>query len=164
MTAKFRHPIFAALASKAAALFTVLALASAPGLPADVGQWKAIGSQGGLVLAMAVSPSNPSTIYAATDRRVYKSVDGGGSWDGSDLAESIHVLVPTRDPSVVYAARFGSACVHRSADGGHTFTSRRRPAEGAPAFLSHAVIEKGSSAYSTPETCGRVLRDRRLWR
>lgn len=47
------------------------------------GSWKVSGSVAG-VRFVAVDPTNSSTIYAATNRAVLKSVDGGESWAGAD--------------------------------------------------------------------------------
>ena len=89
--------------------------------------------------AIAVAESNPSVIYVGTGEScirgnisygngVYKSTDGGRSWNYIGLKETQHiarVLVNPRNPDIVYVAAFGHAYgpnpergVYRSTDGG----------------------------------------------
>jgi photosystem II stability/assembly factor-like uncharacterized protein len=89
--------------------------------------------------AIAVAESNPSVIYVGTGEScirgnisygngVYKSTDGGRSWNYIGLKETQHiarVLVNPHNPDIVYVAAFGHAYgsnpergVYRSNDGG----------------------------------------------
>jgi len=58
--------------------FWILVLAlSAPGLAhAGAGTWETGGPYGGNVLAFAIDPTNPATVYAGT-HGVFKSTDSG---------------------------------------------------------------------------------------
>jgi hypothetical protein len=60
------------------AVFVLLA----PLSPAAGGvQWVSSGPGGGLITALAVDPSEPSTLYAGVrDAGMYKSDNGGASW------------------------------------------------------------------------------------
>jgi len=93
--------------------------------------------------AIAVAPSNSSVIYLGTGEScirgdvqtgvgVYKSSDGGKTWDHSGLADSRHIArirVHPKNPDIVYAAVLGNVFgrskdrgVYRSADGGENWT------------------------------------------
>lgn len=93
--------------------------------------------------ALAVAPSNPDVIYAGTGERdirgnishgdgIYKSVDGGKTWEHAGLREcqtiSRIVIHPT-DPNTAYAAAFGHVYgknsergVYKTTDGGKTWS------------------------------------------
>ena len=71
----------------------------------------------GSVTAVAFSPSDPRTAYAAfADRRVYRSLDGGATWApaGAPFASPVSSLAVSS--SAVYAGTQGR--LFRSADGG----------------------------------------------
>jgi photosystem II stability/assembly factor-like uncharacterized protein len=108
----------------------------------DAGRtWQPIfdGEPDGSIGALAIAPSDPSTIYVGTgeaDMRsdiahgngVYRSADAGGHWKFVGLADSRQIgriLVDPRDPAVVFVAALGHAYganeergVFRSKDGG----------------------------------------------
>ncbi len=89
--------------------------------------------------AIAVSEADPNVIYAGTGEStirldvswgdgVYKSTDGGETWENVGLRDSHHIgqiRIHPRDPDVVYVAALGHAFgpnsergVYRSTDGG----------------------------------------------
>ena len=49
----------------------------------DLDGWTALGPGGGTVLSLVPSPNfqNDRTLFAGTVRGVYRSIDGGDSWD-----------------------------------------------------------------------------------
>ena len=92
--------------------------------------------------ALAVAPSNPNIIYVGTGvntitldlaygNGVYKSKDGGETWEHVGLDDSHHIariLVDPRNPDIVLVAAMGHSAgpneergVFRSADGGKTW-------------------------------------------
>jgi photosystem II stability/assembly factor-like uncharacterized protein len=92
--------------------------------------------------ALAIAPSDPNVIYAGMGEAcirgnvshgdgVYRSLDGGDTWEHLGLADTRHigrVRVHPTDPDVVYVAALGHAFgpnpergVYRSRDGGRTF-------------------------------------------
>lgn len=109
------------------AVFVFLAVLPPVGLQAGVGQWTSNGPEGGFMETLAVHPSHPSIVYAATFRHLYKSVDAGASWSPTALFGGPTFVLPTSDPSVVYALSFWS--FHRSNDGGETWVDGARPYE-----------------------------------
>jgi photosystem II stability/assembly factor-like uncharacterized protein len=114
------------------AVFALLAALSPDGLLAGVGEWTSSGPEGAVVTALAAHPSNPSTVYVATFRRVYRSVDGGDSWAPTELSgHFVDLLLPTSAPSVAYAIMtnpygFGAE-FHRTGDGGESWVDRATP-------------------------------------
>ena len=94
------------------------------------------------VNALAISDSNPDVIYAGTGEvcthpdiepgdGVYKSTDGGNSWEHVGLVETRQIgriIVHPTDPNIVYVAAMGhhfgtnpERGVFRSKDGGRTW-------------------------------------------
>ncbi|MEM7204428.1 MAG: hypothetical protein AAF628_29480 [Planctomycetota bacterium] len=72
--------------------------------------WRAIGAPQGLsvthVAGAAFHPTDPARIYLATDAGVFRSADGGATWQrGFATGYVEHVAVAPRSPWVVYAAR-----------------------------------------------------------
>ncbi|OAV45876.1 glycosyl hydrolase [Lewinella sp. 4G2] len=97
---------------------------------------------GGSVGAIAVAPSNPNVLYVGGGEKtvrgnvsygygVWKSIDGGKSWQQTGLNNSRHIgriRVDRNDPNLVYAAVMGDLYkdteergVYRSKDGGQTW-------------------------------------------
>lgn len=93
--------------------------------------------------ALAIAPSSPDTIYVGTGqvaprydiaagRGMYKSVDGGRSWEAIGLANTRHIgaiWVDPHDPNTVVVAALGPLFapsgdrgIYRSSDGGRTWT------------------------------------------
>jgi photosystem II stability/assembly factor-like uncharacterized protein len=106
--------------------------------------WTPISDQGVIssIGAIAVAESDPNVLYAGTGEAcirgnisygdgVYKSTDGGKTWNHSGLNNTRHiarVLVDPRNPDLVYVAALGHAYgpnpdrgVFRSKDGGKTW-------------------------------------------
>ena len=109
-----------------------LCLSGAAAVSGAESPWTSLGpfGQSATVRALAVDPSNPSTIYAGTmdlsasfyRGGIFKSVDGGQSWarETMPLAFVLSVVVDPKTPSTVYAA--GDA-IFKSVDGGASWTS-----------------------------------------
>jgi hypothetical protein len=76
------------------------------------------------VLSVAVDPSAPSTLYAATFKyptgSVLKSTDGGERWAEALSATIFALSIDPSSPTTVYAAGYG---VYRSADAGNSWSS-----------------------------------------
>lgn len=82
------------------------------------------------VVSLAISPSEPEIVYAATDRGVFRSVDGGGTWamasTGLAPGRVQSIVVDPEDCAIVYAT--SSAGVSESHDGGEHWL----PSAGGP--------------------------------
>ncbi len=82
--------------------------------------WTTNGPGGGFVSALVLHPSNPSELFAATSRGVYKSADGGMSWApmNQGLPPYVNSLVLSSSDTL-YAATNG---IYKSSDGGRSWT------------------------------------------
>lgn len=91
--------------------------------------WTGLGPEGGEVLAMAVNPREPATMYAGTSEHgVFKSTDGGGTWvncgKGMEMEYRSAISVDSlrlddSDPNTVYA---GGDALFVSRDGCQTWS------------------------------------------
>jgi photosystem II stability/assembly factor-like uncharacterized protein len=119
MRSSFTRTFFSVVFALAAAVFPHRLLAG-------VGEWTTSGPHGGAVIALAADPSDRNALYAATDRQLYKSVNGGENWAPA-LSGRFDILLPTSDPAIVYATSLGQTYLQRSTDGGSTWTSHWSP-------------------------------------
>jgi hypothetical protein len=116
-------------------------------LSAGLNRWTQAGIEGGSVSALAVAPSDPRIVYAATGGGVYRSATAGeplwtraseglpGSGEGAIRALAVH----PDDPDLVYAATFrsgfgeaGHGRLFGTEDGGVTWTEIGSGFSGAP--------------------------------
>src|SRR5262245_28828374 len=110
------------------ALAIVLALSTSPAR-AGLNQWTTNGPNDSAVInSIAVDPNTPLTLYAASSKAgalngsVFKSADGGGSWNPASTglpSSSVDTIVI--DPSstnTLYVGTFGSPGVLKSTNGG----------------------------------------------
>lgn len=86
-----------------------------------LGWLPACGKQRDAIVSIALHPTNANILYVATNESVYKTRDGGASWErmATDLS-SYRVLSLALDPAhpaSVYAGTMGDA-VYKSPDGG----------------------------------------------
>jgi photosystem II stability/assembly factor-like uncharacterized protein len=111
--------------------------------------WTQIGlEQTGIITELVLHPTDQSIIYAATlgnpyekttDRGVYKSIDGGATWDNilflSDSSGVIDLIMNPSNPDVLYASGFNrinlpfqgkvsgpESKIYKTIDGGTTWT------------------------------------------
>src|SRR3989442_9066919 len=81
------------------------------------------------IVALAIDPLTPTTVYVATRAKdIFKSTDGGQSWSGVYVGETLleitSLVVDPKTPSTLYAA--GDCCpavggVIKSTDGGQSW-------------------------------------------
>ena len=102
---------------------------------AEPGGWRHLGPEGGPALGLAIDPTQPSTLYAASWDGVFKSTDGGSHWrlSAADLGGQVVLALAPSDPQTLYAgdaaASTGQAAlasrltVTRTTDGGATWTA-----------------------------------------
>jgi photosystem II stability/assembly factor-like uncharacterized protein len=137
----FRHGVTSVLMVAAFVLVLVVPTASARQIDPKVYngmKWRLIGPfRGGRVLAVAGVPSQPYTYYfGAVSGGVWKTADGGTSWDPIFDKQRISsigaIAVADSDPNVIYAGS-GEACIrgnisygdglYKSTDAGKTWTN-----------------------------------------
>jgi hypothetical protein len=117
---------------------------------AGINEWTSLGPEGGNISSLAIDPQHPSTLYAGIDAiagtgaQVFKSTDGGGSWNATSSGlpttpppgpgswRSVSALaVDPRNPSTVYAgivsastyAVIDAPSVFKSTDGGASWSA-----------------------------------------
>ncbi|HEU4770241.1 MAG TPA: SBBP repeat-containing protein, partial [Pyrinomonadaceae bacterium] len=82
------------------------------------------------VSALAIHPTQPSTIYAANGTAVFKSTDGGRTWFASNVglpSGVVSLVINPSTPSTVYAlisSFSGNSGVYKSTDDGGTWIRR----------------------------------------
>jgi len=131
--------------------------------------WKPVfdGESAPSIGALAVAPSNPNVIYVGTGvntvygdvtygNGLYKSADGGTTWQHLGLEDTRHIariLVDPRNPDIVLVAALGHSFapneergVFRSTDGGKSWKKvllrDKRPKEDPVAVAAKALDEK----------------------
>ena len=69
-------------------------------------QWKYIGPEGGYITKMSIYYNNPDIIYITVGGDIFKSEDGGVSWNMSgDPDGALEFLsVSSDNPSILYAS------------------------------------------------------------
>src|SRR5262249_25875073 len=94
--------------------------------------WKTSGPWGGSLYCLTRDPSQSSTLYAGTQRGVYKSTDGGATWQFSGVGMPIErvqtIVIDPTSTSTVYAGTITpngveSVGIFKSTDSGATWTS-----------------------------------------
>ena len=130
-----------------ALLLCVLLCCSTQSALAGRDVWTSHGPEGGSVEVIKIAPSNPEIIYAAAGGGVYKSVDGGETWEAANaglVGMSVSALgIDSSNPQIVCAGTWGDG-VYRSIDGGETW-------EVANAGLTRLTIRALEIAPSDPQ-------------
>lgn len=69
----------------------------------------AFGKSSDTIVSIAVHPTNPRIVYVATNESVYKTRDGGGTWErmATDLStyRVLSLAVDPRHPATIYLCR-----------------------------------------------------------
>jgi photosystem II stability/assembly factor-like uncharacterized protein len=113
--------------------------------------WVAIGPDGGNIVALALDPQQPATLYALPyeypdDPRVFKTTTGGSVWTSVGLLPDYSVsmlLVDPHDSDYLYGMT-SNAAVWRSTDGGVSWDN-------------YALPTNGTSLAADPLVPGRLL-------
>ncbi len=130
MLARLRHCLAAgALVVPSFIIASVLLPLDVATKPQDL--WIPLGPPSEYIQTLAIDPQHPTTLFAGTtDRGLYKSTDGGGSWQAvkGDLAgQWVRAFaIDPRTPTVVYAGVLTSSSNQRgglfkSTDAGETW-------------------------------------------
>ncbi|MFB0536141.1 MAG: tetratricopeptide repeat protein [Anaerolineae bacterium] len=100
-------------------------------------RWNRIRAQS-TVISLTLDPTNPSTLYVATQQEILQSIDSGTTWDlvavlKDDLPESPIVLAVSEcNSQIVYAGTDGG--VYRSPDGGRMWEERNKAMGSIPIY------------------------------
>jgi photosystem II stability/assembly factor-like uncharacterized protein len=91
-----------------AGAFSLLAFFGLRASVAAPDTWGSHGPPGGIVNAIAIDPSSPSTVYAGTTYGgVFKSTDGGASWSTSNNGLTVRLVsalaIDPTNPATIYA-------------------------------------------------------------
>jgi photosystem II stability/assembly factor-like uncharacterized protein len=110
--------------------------------------WTPMGPGGGSIIALVIDPATPTTLYAGTADKVFKSIDGGATWQAAsaglpDAAVRALAVDPTA-PSTLYAGT-DSTGVFKSLDGGATW-------QAASSGLTDPVVRALALDPATPTT------------
>lgn len=80
------------------------------------------------IVVIALHPKNPKILYVATTDYIYKTRDGGETWEnlsrGMSFSRAISMAIDPVYPATVYAGTKGDA-VYKSYDGGQRWVSQR---------------------------------------
>ena len=88
--------------------------------------WQSGGPYGANIRALAIDPTTPTTLYAATSAGVFKSTNSGGTWSAvnaglTNLAVIALAIDPT-NPATIYAGTSGAGAF-KSTDSGVTWAA-----------------------------------------
>ena len=119
------HCLRPAVARGIAVLCAAVCVSSAHTLQAGINVWTSHGPGSVGITALALDPAESGRLYAGTSdgRGVFKSTDGGGTWDSIGLLGTDYVHALAIDPATeaLYAGTEGG--VFKSTDGGGTWSA-----------------------------------------
>ncbi|MFM8552114.1 MAG: WD40/YVTN/BNR-like repeat-containing protein [Nitrospiraceae bacterium] len=129
----------------------------------------ACGKQSDAIVSIALHPTNADILYVATNESVYKTRDGGASWErmATDLS-SYRVLSLALDPArpaSVYAGTMGDA-VYKSPDGGQRWIAHNAGLKEHVSVVNRFVFDPRDSETVYAATTVGVFRSTdggRLW-
>ena len=115
------------------------------------------GPEGGVVLALAIDPATPATLYAGTDGSgVYKSTNGGGNWsmvNGGTTNRYVWALaIDPVTPATLYTGTING--VFKSTNGSGNWSATGLHGAGIPAL----AIDPATPATLYAATGGGVLK------
>lgn len=127
------------------------------------------GSPSDAIVSIALHPTNPNILYVATNESVYKTRDGGGTWErmATDLStyRVLSLAIDPERPATVYAGTMFDA-VYKSPDGGqHWMPYNAGLKEHVSVVNQFAFDPRNSETIYTATTVG-VFQSRdagRLW-
>jgi photosystem II stability/assembly factor-like uncharacterized protein len=88
--------------------------------------WTSSGPLGGAVTAVVVAPSNPAVVWAGSSAGVFRSIDGGATWNNvsGPVADVARLAVHPLNPEKAFALT--SAGLFVTSDGGATWTLNKQ--------------------------------------
>jgi photosystem II stability/assembly factor-like uncharacterized protein len=107
--------------------------------------------------SLAVSPTNPNLVFAATQFGLFRSSDGGATWPRFLALQTSAVLIDKNSPSTIYAGvgslgnLIGESPIYKSTNAGATWfplTAPNLPAPSAIVRLSFVQDTTGQTLYA----------------
>ena len=99
------------------------------------------------IVSIALHPKNPDILYVATNDAVYKSRDGGGTWERFPSFSARRVTTLAIDPllpATIYAGTMGDA-VYKSPDGGQHWLPHNVGLKEHVSFINQFVFHPAAS-------------------
>ncbi|HBR49103.1 MAG TPA: hypothetical protein DEA71_03350, partial [Nitrospira sp.] len=99
------------------------------------------------VVSIALHPKNADILYVATNDAVYKSRDGGGTWEKFPSFSARRVTTLAIDPllpAAIYAGTMGDA-VYKSPDGGQHWLPHNVGLKEHVSFINQFVFHPAAS-------------------
>jgi photosystem II stability/assembly factor-like uncharacterized protein len=137
---------------------TLVLSASSLSASGQVNVWTSMGPKIA-ISSLAIDPTSPGNIYAATRGGVFKSTDGGASWDNIGLSNATTLAIDFVNPNIIYVGTFSSDVVYhpgalflfKSTDSGATWSNASSPTDFDIALLvmdpsSPTTLYAGSAA------------------
>lgn len=153
MPSDLRHPTVGSL-------LAILTLLVAP---------PACSKQSDTIVSLALHPTNPNILYVATNESVYKTRDGGASWErmATDLSSYrvLSLALDPKHPATVYAGTMGDA-VYKSPDGGQRWIAHNAGLKEHVSVVNRFVFDPRDSETVYAATTVGVFRSTdggRLW-
>ena len=122
------------------------------------GAWtQSTNAQTANVLAIAIDPVRPSTLYAATYKDgVYKSTDGGRNWRGVGVGQGVRSLaIDPVTSSTVYAGTWRRG-IFKTTDGGTTWSFLKLPHNDMGVLALVVDPKNPETVYAGTESLGIV--------
>ena len=106
------------------------------------------GSIGEHICGLAINPADTSKVYTGTEFAVYRSADGGQTWQRNSSGVRAHTLaIDSSNPNILYAG-YGGTC-YKSEDGGVnwiTYYSSKPQGDCNSLLVSGNIVYFGSTA------------------
>lgn len=127
------------------------------------------GKQSDTIVSIALHPTNPNILYVATNESVYKTRDGGTTWErmATDLSSYrvLSLALDPKRPASVYAGTMGDA-VYKSPDGGQRWIAHNAGLKEHVSVVNQFVFDSRDSETIYAATTVGVFRSTdggRLW-
>ena len=107
----------------------------------------ACGTREAAVVSIALHPSNPNIVYVATNDAVYKTRDGGATWEqfpGFTARRVTTLAIDPKLPATVYAGTMGDA-IYKSPDGGQHWLPHNVGLKEHVSFVNEIVFHPGNT-------------------
>ncbi|MFQ5640810.1 MAG: hypothetical protein ACE5IR_22760 [bacterium] len=91
---------------------------------AQINSWASNGPSGGIIISLAIHPTNPDIVYAGCDDSggIYKTTDGGESWSLTTATvpdvSGWTIAIDPNNPDIIYAGDILGLGAYKTTDGG----------------------------------------------